>query len=112
MSAIGYPASWLFVAGLTTPLSRELQLVFATLGAYLLALGIGAGISAIAPTKHPGIIMTLIIGNILDFGVTLKAIVAQQLGILNGAMFLVITIAWAVLLSMAYINVKRSAPES
>ena len=107
LSAIFYPISWLFVSGLPLTISNELSLVFATLGAYLLALAFGAGVSALAPAKHPGLILTLVIGNVFDFCVTLKAVVAQQLPILNGGLFIAITVAWAVMLGVAYVNVKR-----
>lgn len=107
-SAIFYPASWLFVSGLPTAVSTELGLAFGVVGAYLLALAFGAGISALAPRKHAGLILTLVVGNVLDFCVTLKAVVAQQLPILNGGLFIAVTIAWAVLLGVAYVHVKRA----
>ena len=108
ISAIVYPASWLFVSGLPTILSNELTLAFGVVGAYLLALAFGSVISALAPHKHAGLILTLVVGNVLDFAVTLKAVVAQQLPALNGALFIVIAITWAVLLSVAYVHVKRT----
>ena len=107
LSAILYPTSWLFLSGLPLTISNELSLVFGTLGAFLLAIAFGAGLSALAPAKHPGLILTLVVANILDFSVTLKAVVAQQLPILNGGLFIAITVAWAVLLGIAYLNVKR-----
>jgi len=111
LSAILYPLSWLFVSGLpSTVLSSELQVAFGALGAYLLALGVGAGIAAVHPLKHPGVIVTLMVGNMLDFCVTLKAVVAQQLPIMNGGLFLAIAMAWTVLLSVAYLYVKRAHP--
>ena len=111
LSAIFYPTSWLFVAGLpTTSMPSELQITFGTLGGYLLALAFGAGLAAIHPIKHPGVIFTLLVGNILDFCVTLKAVVAQQLPILNGGLFLAIAMTWAVLLGVAYFYVKRAHP--
>ena len=96
ISAITYPTLWLFVSGLPTTLSNELTLAF------------GAIISAFAPTKHAGLILTLAVGNAIDFCVTLKAVVAQQLPIINGGAFLAITVLWAGLLGIAYINVKRA----
>lgn len=110
LTAIAYPVSWLFVSGLPTTMTAELQLAFGALGAYLLALAFGAGLAAIHPLKHPGIIFTLGIGNFLDFCVTLKAVVAQQLPILNGGLFLAIAMAWTVLLGVSYIYVKRTHP--
>jgi hypothetical protein len=91
-------------------LSSELQVAFGALGAYLLALALGAGIAAIHPLKHPGITLTLCVGNILDFCVTLKAVVAHQLPMINGGLFLAIAMTWAVLLSVTYLYVKREHP--
>jgi hypothetical protein len=109
ISAIAYPASWLFVSGLPTTVSTELSLAFGVVGAYLLAFAFGSGISALAPGKHPGLILTLVVGNIFDFCVTLKAVVAQELPILNGGLFIAVTVAWAVLLGLVYVSVKRTA---
>jgi hypothetical protein len=50
------------------------------------------------------------VGNLLDFCVTLRAVVAHQLPILNGGLFLVIAITWAALLGVTYLYVKRSHP--
>ncbi|MEY4670048.1 MAG: hypothetical protein RL518_2747 [Pseudomonadota bacterium] len=111
LSAIFYPTSWLFVAGLpTSALSTELHIVFGTLGGYLLALAFGAGIAALSPLKHPGVIITLLVGNILDFCVTLKAVVAQELPAINGGIFLAVAMTWAVLLGVTYFYVKRAHP--
>jgi len=111
VSAIIYPVSWLFVSGLPTTLSSELQLAFGALGAYLLALGFGAGIAALHPTRHPGLILTLMLGNFFDFCVTLKAVVAQQLPIINGGLFLAVAMAWTVLIGITYLYVKRGNPK-
>jgi hypothetical protein len=89
-------------------MTSELQLAFGALGAYLLALACGAGIAAIHPLKHPGIILTLMLGNFFDFCVTLKAVVAQQLPILNGGLFLAVAMAWTVLLGISYMYVTRT----
>lgn len=111
LSAIFYPVSWLLVAGLpTAALSSELQVAFGTLGAFLLSLAFGAGLAAIHPLRHPGVIFILLVGNALDFSVTLKAVVAQQLPILNGGLFLAVAMTWAVLLSVTYLYVKRAHP--
>jgi hypothetical protein len=109
LSAIAYPQSWLFLSGLSTNLSNELSLTFGVIGAYLLALAFGATIAALAPHRHPGLILTLAVGNILDFAVTLKAVVAQQLPIINGGLFLAITIGWAWALSLAYLGARRGS---
>jgi hypothetical protein len=111
LSAIVYPVSWLVVSGLpTAALSSELQVAFGTLGAYLLALGFGAGLAAIHPLKHSGVIFILMIGNALDFCVTLKAVVAQQLPVLNGGLFLAVAMTWTALLGVTYLYVKRAHP--
>jgi hypothetical protein len=111
LSAIFYPVSWLLVSSLpTTALSPELQTVFGTLGGFLLALAFGAGIAALHPGKHPGVIFTLVLGNVFDFCVTLKAVVAHQLPILNGGLFLAVAMTWAVLLGVSWLYVKRAHP--
>lgn len=111
ISAITYPVSWLLVSGLPqTALTSELQVAFGALGAYLIALAVGAGIAALHPLKHPGLIFVLMLGNFLDFCVTLKAVAAQQLPIVNGGLFLVVAMTWSVLLGIAYLYVKRAHP--
>lgn len=111
LSAILYPVSWLLVSGLpSAALSSELQVAFGALGAYLLALALGAAVSAVHPLKHPGVIVILCVGNVLDFCVTLKAVVAHQLPIMNGGLFLAIAMTWAVLLGVSYLYVKRARP--
>lgn len=109
ISAITYPVSWLLVSGLPqTALTPELQVAFGALGAYLLALAVGAGIAALHPTKHPGLISVLALGNFFDFCVTLRAVAAQQLPVLNGGLFLVIAMTWSVLIGITYLYVKRA----
>ena len=110
LSAIAYPVSWLFVSGLPTAITSELELAFGTLGAYLLALACGAGIAAFQPHKHPEVIFILLLGNFFDFCVTLKAVVAQQLPILNGGLCLAVAMTWTVLLGISYLYVKRAHP--
>lgn len=108
LSAILYPTSWLFVSGLPTTLSNELQLAFGVVGAYLLAMAFGGVIAALAPGRHAGVIATLVVANVLDFVVTLKAVVAHQLPMINGGLFLAVTIGWAWALALVYIGVKRA----
>lgn len=110
LSAIVYPVSWLFVSGLPTTMTSELKLAFGALGAFMLSLGCGASIAAAHPLKHPGVIFTLLLGNLFDFCVTLKAVVAQELPILNGGLFLAIAMTWTVLLGVSYLYVKRAHP--
>jgi hypothetical protein len=110
-SAITYPVSWLVVSGLPrTALTPELEVAFGALGAYLLALAVGAGLAAINPLRHPGLILILMFGNFFDFCVTLKAVVARQLPILNGGFFLVLAMTLSVLIGIAYLYVKRTHP--
>ena len=109
LSAIFYPVSWLLVSGLpTSALSSELQVAFGALGAYLLALALGAVVASLSPLNNPGVILILMVGNFLDFCVTLKAVVALQLPTLNGGLFLAIAMTWTVLLGITYLYVKRS----
>ena len=108
LSAILFPASWLFLSGLPTTLSNELHLTFGVIGAYLLALAFGATMAALSPYRNAGIIATLAVGNVLDFAVTLRAVVAQQLPILNGGVFIALTIGWAWALSFAYLRARRA----
>ena len=109
LSAIFYPVSWLLVSGLpTSALSSELQVAFGALGAYLLALALGAVVASLSPLNNPGVILILRVGNFLDFCVTLKAVVALQLPTLNGGLFLAIAMTWTVLLGITYLYVKRS----
>ena len=82
-------------------------LVFGTLGGFLLALCYGAGRAALSPSSNVGVISTLLVANLLDFLVTLKAIVAQSLPFLNGALFLIITIVWVTLLVPVYFRAHR-----
>ena len=106
ISAIFYPKSWLWVSGLPLEVSNELGLAFGVAGVYLLTMAFAATISAVSPHQHRGLILTLAVGNILDFAVTLKAVVAHSLPFLNGALFIVVTVAFALLLSMAYIKTR------
>lgn len=101
LSATFFPSSWLWVSGLPTTLTNELQLTFGVIGAYLLALAFGAYLASRKPDLHKGVILTLIVGNILDFAVTLRAVVSGLLPILNGTVFLVVTVVWATLLVLA-----------
>jgi hypothetical protein len=106
-SAIAYPKVWLFVSGLPTTLSTELELAFGVAGVYLLAFAFGSAIAALRPMNHPGLILTLAAGNVIDFLVTLKAVAAHHLPILNGSAFIAITVIWASLLGIVYVKVKR-----
>lgn len=83
-------------------MTRELELVFGVAGVYLLALAYGAGRAAISPSTNRGIIAVLIVANILDCVVTLKAVIAGSLPILNGGAFVAVTIVWVIALLPSY----------
>lgn len=100
LSAIFYPISWLVVAGLPTTLTSELALVFSVAGTFMVTLGAAGIMAAINPHKQPALILTLMTGNIIDFLVTLRAIVVGQLPMVQGALFLAVAMTWAVLLAL------------
>ncbi len=100
LSAIFYPISWLAIAGLPTTLTDELALVFSVAGTFMLALGTAGIMAAINPHKQTALIFTLIAANLIDFLVTLRAIVAGQLPILRGGLFLAVALTWTVLLGL------------
>jgi hypothetical protein len=102
LSAIYAPVSWLWAAGLTTVVSQELSLVFSVMGAYLLALSIGALIASRKPSAHGGVICLLIISQVLDFIVTVRAVYNGSLPRLPGTIFLVATVVWSTLLSLCW----------
>lgn len=108
VSAILYPRIWLLVAGLPAPIPTptELALAFGVAGVYLLTMAFAAILSALNPETHRGLILTLIVGNVLDFAVTLKAVVAQSLPIINGGLFIAITVGFAVVLLLAYLKLR------
>lgn len=101
LSALFLPASWLWASGLPVAVSTELRLAFGVVGAYLSALGVGAYIASRRPAQHRGVTVTLLIGNIFDFAVTLRAVVQGGLPVLNGTAFLVVTVVWTTLLLLA-----------
>ena len=105
-SALLYPKAWLVVSGLPSEVTRELGLAFGVAGVYLLAMAFGATLAALNHQAHRGLILTLAVANVLDFAVTLKAVVAQSLPMLNGAVFIVVTVAFALLLATAYIRTR------
>ncbi len=84
-------------------------LVFGTLGGFLLALCYGAGRAALSPSSNVGVLAVLLVANLLDFLVTLKAMMAQTLPFLPGALFLIVTIVWVTLLVPIYLRAFRSA---
>lgn len=102
VSAIWFPASWLWSSGLPTGLSNELTLAFGVIGAYMLAMAAGAYVASTNPAQHSGLILTLAIANALDFLVTLRAVLLGGLPALNGTAFLVVAVVWATLLCLAW----------
>lgn len=101
-SAIFFPASWLWTAGLHTAVSPELGLVFGVLGSYLLSLSIGAWVASRSPVKHQGIIAVLLASQICDFFATLLAVYNGSLPRLSGTGFLVVTVIWSTVLGLAW----------
>lgn len=104
LSAIFYPVSWLAVAGLPTVMTNELALAFAVAGTFMLSMGMAGVIAAINPHKQLGLIVVLMTANLIDFLVTLRAVVLGQLPMLRGALFLAVAMAWAVLLALVLFN--------
>jgi hypothetical protein len=100
LSAIFYPVSWLVIAGLPTTLTNELALAFAVAGTFMLTMGTAGIMAALNPHKQLGLIVTLMAGNLIDFLVTLRAVVLGQLPMLRGALFLAVAMTWAVLLGL------------
>jgi hypothetical protein len=101
LSAIFFPQSWLWAAGLATNTTPELSLVFGVLGVYLTALSVGAWIAARSPADNHGVIITLIASQMLDFLFTLKGIFSGALPRLQGTGFLVVTVIFSTLLCVA-----------
>lgn len=106
LSAIFYPVSWLFLSGLPTTVSNELGLAFGVAGVYLLTMAFAATLAALNPREHRSVILILVAGNALDFAVTLKAVVAQSLPFINGALFIVVTVGFALSLFYAYLQAR------
>jgi hypothetical protein len=104
LSAIFYPISWLVIAGLPTTLTNELALVFSVAGTFMLTLGAAGIMAAINPHKQTGLILTLMTANLIDFFVTLRAIVLGQLPMVQGALFLAVAMTWAVLLGLVLVS--------
>lgn len=107
VSAICFPVTWLWSAGLSTSVSPELRLVFGVLGAYLLALAAGSWIASRHPSEHQGIILVLLVSQVLDFLLTLKAVFDGVLPRFPGTAFLVGTVVWSTLLSIAWRQTRR-----
>jgi hypothetical protein len=109
VSAIFYPASWLFLSGLPIEISPTLAMVFSVLGGYLVAVGFGAAIAAGDPERNRGIVLMLTVANLLDLCVTLKGILLQELPLAPGMMFLAVTIFLSLLLGTTYRSLRRNS---
>lgn len=108
VSAITFPQSWLWVAGLSTTVTTELHLTFGVIGAYLCAFAFGAYVASGHPANHTGLISTLVAGNVLDFAVTLHAITRGDLPVLQGSAFLVVAVVWSTLLVMVFMSAHKA----
>jgi hypothetical protein len=107
LSAIFFPKSWLWAAGLATNTTPELSLVFGVLGVYLTSLSVGAWIASRAPNNNHGVIITLIASQMLDFLFTLKGVFSGALPKLQGTGFLVVTVVFSTLLCVALRQSKK-----
>jgi hypothetical protein len=93
LSAILYPRLWLISAGLTVDITPLSSLAFAVLGGYILALAIGSYIAASAPSRHHGLVLTLLASQVLDLVVTCYAtFVAGLIPQIAGMGFIVVTL--------------------
>jgi hypothetical protein len=111
LSAIFMPVSWLWVSGLPTEISNELGLTFGVVGAYLLALACGSLIAAANPAGNGGLILTLMIANVFDFLVTLRAVMNHQLPKWHGIGFLIVTVILSTLLTLAWRAASKDAAQ-
>gem|GEM_PF-7035946 len=109
LSALYIPALWLWSAGLPTTVSTELRLAFGVAGTYLCAFAFGCFIASMDPPRHRGIVLTVFVGNLLDFITTLQAIVVGSLPILQGSLFIVATVLWSAFLLVAWLSSARSS---
>lgn len=93
LSAVLYPTLWLIVAGISADITPLCSLVFGVLGAYILALGVGAAIAARDPGRHYGLVVTILASQLLDFGVTCYAtFISGSIPLVSGMGFLVVTL--------------------
>jgi hypothetical protein len=81
-------------------MTNELSLVFSLAGTFMLSLGVAGIVAAINPHKQTGLIVTLMVANLVDFLVTLRAIVLGQLPMVQGALFLAVAMTWVVLIAL------------
>lgn len=83
-------------------MTPELELVFGVAGVYLLALAYGAWRAARSPSTEHGTVAVLLVANILDCIVTLRAVINGSLPSLNGALFVGVTVVWIIALMPLY----------
>ena len=108
LSALYAPWLWLWSAGLPTAVSTELGLAFGVAGTYLCAFAVGCLIASLDPHRHRGLILTLFVGNLLDFITTLQAVVVGSLPMVQGSLFIVVTVLWSTALLVAWLSSAHS----
>jgi len=109
LSASWFPASWLWASGLPTTVSTELSLTFGVIGAFMLALGLGAALASRDPAKHYGLVATLVIANLLDFMTTAKTVVQGDLPTVNGILFMLVAALWSAILFVTWRHCYQEA---
>ena len=102
VSASWFPASWLWASGLPTPVTTELSLTFGVIGAFMVALGLGAALASRDPVKHYGLIATLAIANLLDFMTTVRTVAQGDLPTINGILFILVAALWSAILFITW----------
>jgi hypothetical protein len=108
LSAILYPKLWLIVAGISAEITPLCALIFGVLGGYILALGVGSAIAARDPRGHYGLVVTLLVSQLLDLGITSYAtFIAGLIPIISGAGFLVVTMTTSLAVGWVVKDVKR-----
>lgn len=112
LSAIFFPSLWLMLSALPREFAPEAQtvvgLVFGVAGVYLLTMAFAAGLGALVPNTRRPLLLTLAVGNVLDFVVTLKAVVAGSLNFFSGSLFVATAATFAALLSISYVKARLS----
>ena len=102
LSALFFPASWLWAAGLPTTLSGELVLTFGVIGAFMLSLAGAAFLATANQAHYSGVTVTLMLANICDCVVTLRSVLLGGLPLAQGLVFVAVAGAWSAALLLAY----------
>jgi hypothetical protein len=108
-SALFWPNSWLYLAGLPVAATNEIVVLFGVVGTYMLALALAATIAACNPQRQLGIIVTLGAANLLDLMVTVRSLALGQLPMLQGLAFCLVALAWVLSLGAALIALDSQA---